>query len=47
MLKRTGKPGNEFIKQISYHDINYNIPEPYLHRQNPTESVIPGVRQKL
>ena len=47
MLKRTGKPGNEFMKKICYHDINYHIPEPDLHRQNPNKGDIPVVRQKL
>ena len=47
MLKRTGKPGNEVMTKICYHDINYHITEPDLHSQNPTEGVIPEVRQKL
>ena len=47
MLKRTGKPGNEFMKQICYRNINYHITEPDWHRQNPNEEATKKATQRV
>ena len=38
--------GNEFMKHIRQHNIDYNISEADLHNQNPVECVIQELRLK-
>ena len=38
--------GTEFIKQVRWNNINYNISEADLHNQNPVEGIILELRRK-
>ena len=44
--KEQSKPGNEFMKQISTHSIDYQISEADLHHHNQAECIIRELRRK-